>query len=116
MRHQKKKTTLGRENAQRKALFVSLANNLIIHNRIKTTEVKAKALRPIVEKLVTKAKNQNLAGRRNIIKYLNNEKSAKILMEKIAPKYKDRQGGYLRILKMGERKGDNAKIVLIEFV
>ncbi|MBU0731463.1 50S ribosomal protein L17 [Patescibacteria group bacterium] len=116
MRHQKRKKTLGRERGQRKALLVSLSNNLIQKGRITTTEPKAKFIRPIVEKMVTKAGKNTLAQKRELMKALNNEGSVKILMEKLGPKYKDRNGGYLRIIKAGQRKGDNAKLAIIEFV
>lgn len=117
MRHRKKKKILGRKKGPRKALLVSLANSLVQKGRITTTEAKAKALRPMVEKLVTLARKNTLGSRRLILKRLNNDEgSAKILLEKIGPKYKDRKGGYLRIIRAGRRKGDNAEMAIIEFV
>ncbi len=93
----------------------SLAVNLIRSEKIKTTEAKAKELRPFIEKLVTKAKQGGLAKRRIIISTIGNL-SAKKLFEKIAPNYKDRNGGYTRITKMPRRKLDGSKISIIEFV
>ena len=116
MRHQKKKKILGREKHQRKALLVSLCNNLILNGKITTTLAKAKFMKPELEKLITKAKSNTLANKRQLQKALNNEKTVKMLLEKIGPKYKERPGGYLRIIKVGERKGDRAKLALIEFV
>ena len=92
-----------------------MAVSLIRDTKIKTTETKAKVLRPIVEKLVTKAKAGDLASKRLIVSKVGSV-SAKILVETIAPKYKDRNGGYLRIIKLNDRKNDGAKIVQIEFV
>ena len=116
MRHRKNKATLGRESAQRKALMRSLAESLIIHDGIKTTQAKAKALRMFVEPLVTKAKQGTLAQRRNIIKALYTDAAVKKLMDDIAPRYKERQGGYTRIIKLGSRQNDGAEMVRIEFV
>ena len=93
----------------------SLAVNLIKSEKIKTTEAKAKELRPFIEKLVTKAKKGGLAEKRMVISAIGNL-SAKKLFEKIAPNYKDRNGGYTRIVKMPRRKTDGSKISIIEFV
>jgi large subunit ribosomal protein L17 len=116
MRHRKKKITLGREKAARVALLKNLAESLILHGSIKTTEAKAKALRTYVEPLVTKARKNTLASRRLIISKLFTEKAVKKLMEEVAPKYVERQGGYTRIVKLGDRANDGASIVKIEFV
>lgn len=94
----------------------SLARNLINENKIITTLPKAKELRPYVEKLVTKAKSDTLASRRLIISKINGIKETKALVEKIAPKYKDRNGGYTRIIKLPPRALDAAPMALIEFV
>lgn len=95
----------------------SLALNLIVRGKIKTSEIKAKELRPFIEKLVTAAKKGDLATRRLIIAKLSNRSSeVKKLFEVIAPKYKDRKGGYTRVLKLGARKADGAKMAMIEFV
>lgn len=116
MRHRKKKTTLGREKSQREALLRNLAESLILHGKIKTTVAKAKALRIVVEPLITKARKGTLAERRNIMKFLYTEKAVKKLMDEIGPKYKERQGGYTRITKAGSRVNDGADIAYIEFV
>lgn len=97
-----------------KFVLRSLAESLILHEKIKTTEAKAKKLRPFIEKLVTKAKKNTLAGRRELLKLFNNKIINKLI--KIADNYKSRQGGYTRIIKMGMRKTDNAKLAQIEFV
>lgn len=95
----------------------SLALNLMVRGKIKTTEPKAKELRPLVEKLVTRAKVDNLANRRLIIKKLSSRSSGiKKLFTVIAPKYLDRKGGYTRVLKLGARKSDGAKMAIIEFI
>lgn len=116
MRHQKNKKTLGREKAQREALMRSLAESLILHGSIKTTKAKAKALRSFVEPLVTKAKKNTLAERRNLISALYTDKAVNKLLSEIAPNYKERNGGYTRIIKLGSRVNDAAEMVLIEFV
>lgn len=99
------------------ALVNSLALNLIVRGKIKTTEPKAKELRPFIEKLVTAAKKNNLATRKLIISKLSNRApEVKKLFEVIAPKYADRNGGYTRIIKLGQRKSDAAKMAVIEFI
>lgn len=115
MRHQKKGRKFGRERKVRRALMKSLAVNLIRWEKIKTTEPKAKELRPFIEKFITKAKEDTLANRRLAISRIG-EKSAKKLFEEIGPKYKDRKGGYTRIVKLPPRQGDAAKVAIIEFV
>ncbi len=116
MRHRKKKATLGREKAPREAMLRNLAESLILHGNIKTTQAKAKALRSVIEPLVTKARKNTLAARREILKTLYTEKAVKKLMEEVGPKYKDRQGGYTRITKLPPRKNDAALMARIEFV
>ncbi len=117
MRHGNNKRKFGREKNQRNALMISLALNLIIREKIKTTEPKARELRPFIEKLVTRAKKDTLANRRVVLsKTLNRDKEVKKLFEKIAPKYVDINGGYTRVLKLGARKSDGAKMAIIEFV
>jgi len=93
----------------------SLANSLILNGRIITTETKAKALRPIIEKQITRAKTKKLANRRKLLKFLN-EKAVNKLLNELGPFYQKRKGGYTRIMKIGRRQGDNADIALIEFV
>ena len=117
MRHSNSKRKFGRVKNQRNALLSSLALNLIVRGKIKTTEPKAKELRPFIEKLVTNAKKGNLATRRLIISKLSNRgPEVKKLFEVIAPKYKERSGGYTRVLKLGALKSDGAKMAQIEFV
>ncbi len=116
MRHRKKNRTLGRPKAQREALLRNLSESLILHGKIRTTVAKAKELRSVIEPLVTKAKNGTLADRRNIMKVLYTEKAVKKIMEEIGPKYKERAGGYTRIVKAGSRPTDGANIAYIEFV
>ena len=117
MRHHNTKRKFGRDKNQRKALLNSLALNLIVRGKIKTTEPKAKELRPFMEKLITKAKKGDMSTRRVVISKLSNRsKEVKKLFEVIAPKYKDRNGGYTRLLKLGARKSDGAKMAVIEFV
>ena len=117
MRHGNNKRKFGRVRKVRKALMNSLALNLIVRGKIKTTEPKAKELRPFIEKLVTRAKKGDMATRRLIISTLSNRRpEVKKLFEVIAPKYADRKGGYTRVLKMGPRKSDGAPMALIEFV
>jgi len=93
----------------------SLAFNLVTKEKIKTTEARAKELRPFIEKFVTRAKTDNLANRRLLIARLG-QQTAKKLFSKIAPKYKDKNGGYTRIIKLSQRKGDASKMAIIEFV
>ncbi len=116
MRHHSSKRKFGREMNQRDALIRSLARNLVNEGRIETTLAKAKSLRPFVEKLVTKAKSGTLASRRVVISRMQGEPETKELFDTIAKKYKDRQGGYLRIVKLPRRKLDAAEMAMIEFV
>lgn len=116
VRHRKKNKIIGRGKSARTALFKNQAASLIIHRKIKTTETKAKVLRSYIEKLVTLAKKGDLPSKRELNKKLSQPKAVNILSKNIAPKYKDRRGGYTRITKIGPRKGDGANIVQIEFV
>lgn len=117
MRHHNTNRKFGRGKVQRKALMNSLALNLIVREKIKTTEPKAKELRPFIEKLITSAKKGDLATKRLIISKLSNRsREVKKLFDVIAPKYADKKGGYTRILKLGARKADGAPMAIIEFV
>jgi len=116
MRHRKKKMTLGRTRAKRKALLRSLADSLVLHGSIKTTRAKAKALRMFVEPLVTKAKVDSLAAQRHMRKFLYTDAAVKKMMKEIGPRFKERAGGYTRTIKLGNRKNDAAEMVQIEFV
>jgi len=116
MRHHSNVKKFGREKTQRHALIRSLTRNLIRDNRVHTTFAKAKALRPLVEKLVTKAKSDTVATRRLIVSRIHSPVETKKLIEVIAPKYKTRPGGYTRIVRMPNRDLDGAEMALIEFV
>lgn len=116
MRHQKKKKILSRPKASRKALFRNLAVQLILYEKIKTTERKSKELRSVVEKLITQGKQNSLTVRRQLITYLPNKKAVLKILEELKPRYKTRKGGYTRIRKLGIRQGDGAKICQIELV
>jgi len=119
MRHCKRGRKLNRTSSHRKALLRNLAISLVTHKRIKTTLPKAKELSPFVERLITYAKKDNLSGYRLILKNLpgkSGKEVANILVNQIAPNYKSRNGGYTRIIKLENRKNDNAKVSLIEFV
>ncbi len=116
MRHQKKGRKFGREAGPRKALIRNLADSLVLYEKIKTTEAKAKELRPYVERLVTMAKKNNLAARRALIARLRTQNAVKKLMEVYGVKYQNKAGGYTRIVKLQVRKGDGASLAQIEFV
>ena len=116
MKHQDSKRILSRKTGPRKALLKGLVLSLVLHEKIKTTEAKAKSLRPLMERIITRAKVDNLCNRREVLKKVIAQKAVKKLFEVIGPRYKDRQGGYLRIIKLKARKGDAAKIALIELV
>ncbi len=116
MRHARGYRRLNRTHEHRKALFANMAGSLIEHEQIKTTLPKAKELRPIVEKLITLAKKGDLHSRRNAASRLKEDQYVTKLFEVLGPRYKDRQGGYVRILKAGFRYGDMAPMAIIEFV
>lgn len=117
MRHGNNKRKFGRVRKVRNALIKTLALNLIVRGKIKTTLPKAKELRPFIEKMVTSAKKGDVATRRLIVSKLGgNTREVKKLFEVLAPKYKDTKGGYTRVLKLGLRKADGAPMAMIEFV
>ncbi len=117
MRHGNHKYKLGVKPQHRKALVQNLCIELITHGKIKTTETKAKAIKPFVEKLVTLAKNDTIANRRLAFTKLNNKEAVATLFTTVAPKFKQRPGGYTRLLKIAEgRLGDGAKEAYIAFV
>ncbi|MDE6538438.1 MAG: 50S ribosomal protein L17 [Muribaculaceae bacterium] len=116
MRHNKKFNHLSRKKGHREALLKNLAIALIMHKRIFTTVAKAKALRMYAEPLITRSKKDDMANRRLVFSYLQNKEAVKELFGAIAVKVADRPGGYLRILKTGNRLGDNAEMAMIEFV
>ncbi|KPJ56083.1 50S ribosomal protein L17 [Parcubacteria bacterium DG_74_2] len=115
MRKQKKGRKFSRKKDQRKALLKALIGAVVLREKIKTTEAKAKEAQCFVEKYITKAKKGDLVCRRLLVRYLN-KKVVKKLVDEIAPRYKDRQGGYTRIIKLGPRKSDGAKMAIIELV
>ncbi|HLI32545.1 MAG TPA: 50S ribosomal protein L17 [Solirubrobacteraceae bacterium] len=117
MRHQKQRGKLSRDSAHRKALLMNLSKSVIEHGRIKTTEAKAKALRPELEALITLAKRGDLAARRQALSALGQDKYAvHRLFAEVAPRYAGRPGGYTRIMKLSERRSDATQMVLIELV
>ena len=116
MRHKMAHRKLNRTASHRKAMFANMASSLIEHEQIVTTLPKAKELRPFVEKLVTLAKKGDLNSRRIAIARTRNRVQSKKLFEVLGPRYKDRQGGYIRVMKAGFRYGDNAPMAVIEFV
>ncbi|UII22995.1 50S ribosomal protein L17 [Fulvivirga ligni] len=116
MRHGKKINHLGRTAPHRKAMLSNMAASLIINKRITTTVAKAKALRKYVEPLITRAKEDTTHSRRMVFSYLNDKQSVKMLFDEVAEKIAKRPGGYTRILKTGNRLGDNADMCIIELV
>jgi len=119
MRHQKKGRKLNRTASHRKALFSNLAASLVIHKKIRTTDAKGKELRTYIDRLVTYAKRGDVHGRRLIQKRITGKRGkeiANILIHDIAPAYADRHGGYTRLIKLNNRKNDNAPVTLIEFI
>jgi len=116
MRHRKTVHKLGRTAAHRKATLSNLAAGLFERKHIETTEAKAKALRPYAEKLITKAKKNTLHARRLAFALLHRKNIVKILFDDIAPKFQERNGGYTRIVKLGQRMGDGAHIAVLELV
>jgi large subunit ribosomal protein L17 len=116
MRHQKKTVKLGRTAAHRNALLANQVCSLIEHKRIKTTLAKAKAVRPLAEKMVTLGKRGDLHARRIAVGYLGQKDAVKKLFAEIAPRAADRKGGYTRIIKLGQRLSDSAPMAYIEWV
>jgi large subunit ribosomal protein L17 len=116
MRHQKKTIKLGRTAEHRKALLANQVCSLIEHERIKTTLAKAKAVRPLAEKMVTLGKTGSLHARRTALAVLRQKNAVKKLFDSIAPRSADRKGGYTRIIRLGQRKSDSASVAFIEWV
>ena len=116
MKHNIDHRKLNRTSSHRKSLLMNLSNALIKHEQITTTLTKAKELRPFVEKIVTLGKKGDLESRRKTIAILQDEKMTKKIFDTFANRYKDRKGGYTRIVKIGNRYGDNAPTAVIEFV
>lgn len=116
MRHGKVHRKLGKKPQHRRAMFANMSASLIKHEQIMTTLPKAKELRPVVEKLITLGKKGDLHARRQAISEIRDVAMVKKLFEVLAPRYKDRKGGYTRIMKAGFRYGDSAPVAVIEFV
>jgi len=117
MRHQQKRNKLSRDAGHRRALTRTMCKQLIEHERIKTTQPKAKALKPQFERLITLAKRGDLHARRQALSQLNQDKFiVHKLFEEIAPRYATRNGGYTRIVKLGPRRSDSAEMVILELV
>ncbi|PID46400.1 MAG: 50S ribosomal protein L17 [Proteobacteria bacterium] len=116
MRHRNTGRQLSRNSSHRKATLQSLSNAIILHGAIKTTVAKAKEMRRVVEPLVTRAKSDSVHNRRIVFSRLRNKETVGILFNELGPRYQDRPGGYLRIIKCGYRAGDNAPMAYVEFV
>ncbi|MEM1248043.1 MAG: 50S ribosomal protein L17 [Acidobacteriota bacterium] len=116
MRHRVKNKKLGRTSSHRRALFRNQLASLFQHERIETTLAKAKALRPIAEKLVTQGREDSVHSRRQVRRWVEDRTILSRLFDDIAPRFSDRPGGYLRIIKLGPRRGDGAERAILEFV
>lgn len=116
MRHQVKGKKLSRNSAQRKALFKNLINALVIHGEIKTTESKAKAIRGLVDKLITKGKRGTFQARRLVGAFLQNKIAVNKIVDELSPTFKNRPGGFTKIVRLGPRRGDDAMMVKLELV
>jgi large subunit ribosomal protein L17 len=116
MRHRRAGRKLGRDSAHRKALYANLASALIEHGRIRTTEAKAKEVRPIVDEMITLGKRGDVAAHRQAVAFLRSKSVAHILFAEIAPRFADRPGGYTRVVKIGPRQGDAAPMAYLELV
>ncbi len=116
MRHRNKGTVLDREKPAREALLRNLAASVILYEKVKTTQAKAKAVRPLVEKCITVGKKSTLAARRQLLSFFYTDHPVKKILEVLGPRYEKRAGGYTRIIKTGPRKNDGADMVNIELV
>ena len=116
MKHARSGKKLGRDSAHRKALYSNLAGALIEHGRIKTTEAKAKAVKPFAEQMITLGKRGDLAARRKALSELRSQDVVAQLFTEVAPRFAERPGGYTRIVKLGQRQGDAAEMVYLELV
>lgn len=115
MRKRNKGRKFGRKKDQRRALLKSLLSSFFLREKIHTTEAKAKEMRALAEKFITRAKDNNLTNRRLLASYLS-KGVAKKLIQELGPRYKERKGGYTRIIKLGQRKSDGARMAIIELV
>jgi len=116
MRHHVHGKKLSRDSSQRKALFKNLINALVIHGEIKTTESKAKAIRGLVDKLITKGKRGTFQARRLVGAFLQNKKAVNKIVDELSPTFKNRPGGFTKIVRLGKRRGDDAMMVKLELV
>jgi large subunit ribosomal protein L17 len=116
MRHQRKGRKLGRDASHRKALYANLAGAVIEHGRIRTTEAKAKEVRPVVEKMISLGKRGDLHAHRQAVAFLRSKSIAHTLFSEVAPRFADRPGGYTRVVKLGPRQGDAAPMAYLELV
>lgn len=116
MRHRQKVTKLGRNTNQRQALFKQLVTSLIIHERLKTTETKAKVLMSLMDKLVSNAKKGTLAARRQLLAFLPQKAAVHKLFDVLVPRTKERKSGFTTFVRLGQRRGDNAMLAKVEFV
>jgi large subunit ribosomal protein L17 len=116
MKHARAGKKLGRDASHRRALYANLAGSLIEHGRIKTTEAKAKAVKPLAEQMITLGRRGDLAARRQAVSVLRSKEVVHQLFDEVAPRFADRPGGYTRIVKLGPRAGDAADMVYLELV
>ena len=116
MRHHRSGKKLGRDSAHRKALYANLTASLIEHGRIRTTETKAKAVKPIAEKMITLGRDGSIHARRQALAYLRTQEVVHKLFSEVAPRFRDRPGGYTRVVKLGPRQGDAAPMAYLELV
>lgn len=116
MRHRKTTKTLDRKTGPRKALLHALVQNVLLYEKIQTTEAKAKAVRPLLERVIHVSKDGTLQAHRRLLAFLPSPLAAKKALEVIGPRYRDREGGYVRLTSVGHRKGDGAEMVQIELV
>ncbi len=116
MRHRRTGTTLDRSSDARRALLLGLAQSVILYENVNTTLAKAKAVKPLVERLITKGKTKTLHSRRELLKVLSIESAVNKILEELGPRYSTRPGGYTRIIKLGARKGDGAQVAQIQLV
>lgn len=116
MRHRRTGKTLDRKSAPRRALMRTLATQVVLYEHVNTTLAKAKAVRPMVEKLITRGRTKTLANRRELMKVLTTETAVNKILEELGPRYATRPGGYTRIIKLGTRQGDGAEVAQIQLV
>jgi large subunit ribosomal protein L17 len=116
MKHNRKRVTLDRKNGPRKALLRNLATSVILYERVNTTLAKAKAVKPIVERLITIGREKSLTSRRRLLSVLMGESAVNKVLEELGPRYAKRPGGYTRIIKLGQRQGDGAEIAQLQLI